>query len=90
MISPRSDDFVHGTGILAPPRARQISASREVTGKMPKSTQFAKFRYNGNAFGGFRMLDTDFPRHSNLRERKREVLRIAAANFQMVQRLATV
>ena len=36
------------------------------------------------------MLDTDFPRHSNLRERKREVLRIAAENFGMVQRLAQV
>lgn len=84
LSSPRNKDFVKGTGIFLPPRSRQISASREVTGKMPKSTQYAKYRYNGDAFGGFKMLDTDFPRHSNLRERKREVLRIAAANFQMV------
>lgn len=69
---------------------RQISASREVTGKLPRDTQYAKYRYNGNAFGGFRMLDTEFPRNSNLRERKREVLRIAASNFEMVKRLAKV
>lgn len=36
------------------------------------------------------MTDSDFPRKSNLNDRKQAVLKIAAENFQMVQRLARV
>lgn len=64
----------------SPTRGRQfhrrvISASREVTGqKTPSASafrgQYAKVRYNGNAFGGFHMTDSDFPRKSNLSDRK--------------------
>ena len=54
---------------------RVISASREVTGRetpQPGSARnaYAKVRYNGNAFGGFHMTDSDFPRKSNLFDRK--------------------
>ena len=52
--------------------------------------RYVRVRYNGNAFGGFQMTDSLFPRKSNLCDRKQKVLRIAAENFQMVQRLQGV
>lgn len=59
------------------PHRRVISTSREVTGiRTPhhpgsvRSSQYARVRYNGNAFGGFNMTDSDFPRKSNLSDRK--------------------
>ena len=81
-----------------------ISASREVNGSNAKlgfsssrgadggfvANQYARVRYNGNAFGGFHMTDSEFPRKSNLNDRKQAVLRIAAENFEMVKRLARV
>ena len=36
--------------------------------------QYARVRYNGNAFGGFQMTDSLFPRKSNLSDRKQRVL----------------
>ena len=77
-----------------------ISASREVNGGNPRgigrgeggfvANQYARVRYNGNAFGGFHMTDSEFPRKSNLNDRKQAVLKIAAENFEMVKRLARV
>ena len=65
-----------------------ISASREVTGKQSNYSgtrynpqQYVKVRYNGNAYGGFQMTDSDFPRKTNLRDRKQKVLKIANENF---------
>ena len=52
--------------------------------RSPRDNQYMRVRYNGNAFGGFQMTDSLFPRKSNLNERKQKVLRIAAENFQMV------
>ena len=45
-------------------------SSREIAALAPSRQQYAKVRYNGNAFGGFNMSDSDFPRKSNLNERK--------------------
>jgi len=45
--------------------------------------QYVRVRYRGNAFGGFNMTDSMFPRKSNLSERKQKVLRIAAENFKI-------
>ena len=61
---------------------RTISASREVNGR-----KYQKVRYKGNAFGGYVMDDTDYPRKTNLRSRKQDVLKIAAENYLMVRRL---
>ena len=49
-----------------------------------------RVRYNGNAFGGFQMTDSLFPRKSNLSDRKQKVLQIAAENFQMAKRLQNI
>ncbi len=57
---------------------RRISASREVTGTNTSKrygmavtpSKYVKVRYNGNAYGGFHMPDSDFPRESNLNDRK--------------------
>jgi hypothetical protein len=69
-----------------------ISASKEVTGGTPKNNfstpkSGGKYNYYGGAFGGFRMTDTDFPRKTNLSDRKKSVLKIAAENFRLVKRL---
>lgn len=68
-----------------------ISASREVNGHSSiSSDRHTRVRYNGNAFGGFHMSDSHFPRKSNLSDRKHMVLKIAAENFNMVRRLQRV
>ena len=61
---------------------RTISASREVNGR-----PYQKVRYKGNAFGGYVMADSDYPRKTNLVRRKQDVLKIAAENYHMVRRL---
>ena len=66
-----------------------ISASREVNGKGGHNN-FGQKRYSGAAFGGFRMTDSDYPRKSNLYQRKMQVLKIAAENYEMVKRLQRV
>ena len=38
--------------------------------RTPNDGQYMRVRYNGNAFGGFQMTDSLFPRKSNLSERK--------------------
>ena len=71
---------------------RMISASREVTGKSvtnnftPKSKGIS-FNYYGGAFGGFKMSESEFPRRTNLVDRKKSVLKIATENFKLVKRL---
>ena len=69
---------------------RMISASREVTGKSNVGSlrynprEYVKVRYSGNAYGGFHMTDSDYPRKTNLRDRKQEVLKIATENYKLV------
>ena len=58
--------------------------------KSPRDGQYMRVRYNGNAFGGFQMTDSLFPRKSNLSDRKQKVLQIAAENFQMAKRLQNI
>ena len=57
---------------------------------MSRESGYPRYRYNGNAFGGFAMTDSLYPRKSNLSDRKHQVLKIAAENFQMVKRLQRV
>ena len=75
-----------------------ISASREVTGATPRnnfttpksamsSRSKNNYHYYGGAFGGFRMSESEFPRKTNLLDRKRSVLKIARENFKLVKRL---
>ena len=39
-------------------------------GSSPRENKYMRVRYNGNAFGGFQMTDSLFPRKSNLSDRK--------------------
>ena len=78
---------------------RAINNSREIQSTLPvsnsqnylsRNSPYPRRRYNGNAFGGFNMSDSDFPRKSNLNVRKKAVLRIAAENFAMIKRIQRV
>lgn len=55
-----------------------------------RNSPYPRRRYNGNAFGGFNMTDSDYPRKSNLNVRKSTVLKIAAENFKMIKRIQRV
>jgi len=59
--------------------ASQNYLSREAS--VGNSGQYPQVRYNGNAFGGFNMTDSLYPRKSNLNDRKKDVLKVAAENF---------
>lgn len=73
-----------------------ISASREVNGTSPRNNFAAtpksalssrsrnNYHYYGGAFGGFKMSESEFPRKTNLLDRKRSVLKIARENFKLV------
>lgn len=52
-----------------------FSREREAGTNTPRHNQIAM--YKGNAFGGFNMTDSLYPRKSNLNDRKHDVLKIA-------------
>ena len=63
---------------------RKFSASLEVHGT-PQSA-----RIDGSGYGKVTLFENSQVKKTNLNERKKEVLRIAAENFRLVQRLQRV